>query len=145
MKISYFHSLDQISNTLVGYGTPTSLETETSWRTFRNLHVKFALKQTGRVWWDARHHSNLVLGNKTVLRLCQLYKSSSNSLQPKNSYTYATRHTHPRQIWNIPGHSSQFLNSFFPRTINEWNKLTFDFVSCTNIGSFKCHLYHQLY
>ena len=88
---------------------------------------------------------------RKVLRLCQLYKLIENNsnlhLIPSNqrSHTYATRHTHPRQIWNIPGHSSQFLNSFFPRTINEWNTLTPDIVSCTSIDSFKQHLYRHMY
>ena len=88
---------------------------------------------------------------RKALRLCQLYKLIENNanlqLIPTNQRThaYATRHIHPRQLWNIPGHSSQFLNSFFPRTISEWNLLTSDIVSCTSIGSFKYHLYHHLY
>ena len=78
---------------------------------------------------------------RKALRLCLLYKlidrnNSIPQITPINwqSRPYETRYTHSRQLSNLTGHSSQFLNSFFPCTINEWNNLSSDIiVSCTNI------------
>ena len=33
-----------------------------------------------------------------------------------------------------------FKFSFFPRTINEWNSVSWDIVSATSVGSFKSKL-----
>ena len=81
---------------------------------------------------------------RKALRLCLLYKLiDHNSSTPQitsinwRSCPYETRLNHSRQLHYQTGHSSQYLNSFFPRTINEWNKLSNDIVSCTNVGSFK--------
>ena len=78
---------------------------------------------------------------RKALRLCLLYKlidrnNSIPQITPINwrSCPYEMRYTHSRQLSNLTGHSSQF-NSFFPCTINEWNNLSNDIVSCTNILS----------
>ena len=85
---------------------------------------------------------------RKALRLCLLYKlidrnNSIPQITPINwrSCPYETRYTHSKQLSNLTGHSSQFLNSFFPCTITEWNNLSNDIVSCTNISSFKTKLY----
>ena len=89
---------------------------------------------------------------RKALRLCLLYKlidcnNSIPQITPINwrSCPYEMRYTHSRQLSNLTGHSSQFLNSFFLCTINEWNNLSNDIVSCTNISSFKTKLYQFMF
>ena len=119
---------------------------------------KFACKICVKDWhldyeeMLSRLHIPRLDTRRKALRLCLLYKLiDHNSSTPQittinwRSCPYETRLNHSRQLHYQTGHSSQYLNSFFPRTINEWNKLSNDIVSCSNVGSFKTKLYQFMF
>ena len=101
--------------------------------------------------WHTDYHTLLdglhiptLEARRKAMRLCFLYKLIDNNTQilptSQRNCPYTTCSTHSRQLENIC-HSSQYLNSYFPQTITDWNNLPASIVSCQNIVSFKCQLY----
>ena len=74
----------------------------------------------------------------------KLVQTDSSEIVPlvPRSCCYTTRFTHSKQLCNLSGHSAQYLNSFFPNTINLWNNLSSDVVSLP-LHSFKNHIYNN--
>jgi hypothetical protein len=48
-----------------------------------------------------------------------------------------TRSNHPHKFNHVQASTNQFKNSFFPRTIVDWNRLTEDTVCSSSVDSFK--------
>ena len=100
------------------------------------------------LWMRSPLLNNMIF-KKLSQRLCFMYKLIDNNTQilPTNqrSCPYTTRSTHSKQLENISCHSSQYLNSYFPQTITDWNNLPASIVSCHNIVSFKYQLYKFMF
>ena len=85
---------------------------------------------------------------RKALKLCLMYKLVEYetpkvvTLNPRLCL-YDTRYNHSKQLSSLSGHTSQYLNSFFPSTINLWNELSSDVVSLP-FPTFKRHIYNNI-
>lgn len=74
-------------------------------------------------------------------RLCMLYRISNGLAAVKSTQLkqqpHRARRTHPLTFDRIPCRADYRLNSFFPRTVRDWNALPTEVVSATSLGSFK--------
>ena len=118
---------------------------------------KFACRVCSKNWHtdyqnllDTLHIPRLEARRK-AMRLCFLHRliDNNSNLQilptSQRSCPYVTRSTHPRQLESISGHSAQYLNSFFPKTITDWNALPSIIISCNSFSNFKSQLYKFMF
>ena len=112
---------------------------------------KFACKVCLKTWnttydemLDTLNFQKLEQRRK-ALKLCLMYKLvETNAPVPVPLTTrpclHDTRRTHSKQLSSLSGHTAQFFNSFFPNTINLWNKLSIEEVS-SPYPTFKRNVY----
>ena len=107
--------------------------------------VRFALNNYRRessvsdmlstIGWDTLEH------RRKVARLCHMFKFYDSSrpdieniiLRPN----YIGRNDHPKKIRRIQSRLLPYHNSFFPKTIREWNQLSVDLVTKETVNDFK--------
>ena len=80
-------------------------------------------------------------------RLVLLYKIVNNlvAIPPDKHLAFKTskynlRQNHSKQIVTKESDVNSYKNSFFPRTIIDWNKLSEKEVNCQSLDSFKAEL-----
>jgi hypothetical protein len=86
---------------------------------------------------------------REIARLCQLYQIhhgespvSSNRLQPRDT-RYSSRHFTIHAYKVIETRTTRYQNSFFPRTIRNWNRLPLNLTSQPSLEHFKNSLIHN--
>ena len=113
-----------------------------------SLQYNAALAITGAIRGTSRDKLYHELGlehlssRRWYKRLCLFYKIIKNksptylyNIIPKFRGHHNTRNNH--FISNFFCHTDYFSNSFFPYTINEWNKLDISIIESTSISSFR--------
>uniref|UniRef100_A0A224YVX5 Endonuclease/reverse transcriptase n=1 Tax=Rhipicephalus zambeziensis TaxID=60191 RepID=A0A224YVX5_9ACAR len=55
----------------------------------------------------------------------------------------STRSEHPKKLKEYSCKTKAFKNSFFPRTVTNWNALSADLINCATVQSFMANLKHQ--
>ena len=77
---------------------------------------------------------------RRTAQLGMLYKISSGLAAVKcpllKKQPPRARRTHTTTFERIPSRADNRLNSFFPRTVRDWNTLPLEMVSCPFIGAF---------
>lgn len=116
---------------------------------------RFALRVCLKSWSADREHlysqSRIpaLVDRRKQARLCHMYKIVNDQTDfPEaplqyRAINFVTRSSHSQQLRNIAARTSQYQNSFFPRTIAQWNSLPQNLVNSSFI-TFKSHLnlYH---
>ena len=116
---------------------------------------RFALRVCLKSWsTDQEHLYSLsripaLVDRRKQARLCHMYKIVNDQTDfPEaplqyRAINFVTRSSHSQQLRNIAARTSQYQNSFFPRTIAQWNSLPQNLVNSSFI-TFKSHLnlYH---
>jgi len=94
--------------------------------------------------WDSLQH------RRYLARLMMLFKISNSIVEvPENPLVHSDARTRgTNRFYQIPASSTIYKNSFFPRTIRDWNLLPAEVTNCQTLGSFRakvvtlkpCHL-----
>lgn len=132
----------------VVYDQPSN---QTFVKKLERYQYKAALAITGAIQGTSRDKLYQELGleslesRRYIRRLCLFYKiyynqspTYLNHIIPIRNSTYITRNS--TSIPQIPNRSQYFRNSFFPYTINEWNKLDPSIQNIQTLASFKSSL-----
>lgn len=113
---------------------------------------RFALRVCLKSWTTDREHlysqSHIPAldDRRKQARLCHMYKIVNDLTDfPEAPFqfraiNFVTRFSHDQQLRNIAARTSQYQNSFFPRTIAQWNSLPADIVNSSSFFTFKTHL-----
>ena len=112
-------------------------------------HKEFALRMCTRSW-DSDYEQLLVATNLESLEyrrsqasLCHLFKIVRGTTEfvdapvTRRVFSYNSRSS-AKQVLCMPRpKTTSYQHSFFPKTINRWNKLPEEVTNCTSIDSFK--------
>ena len=100
------------------------------------------MKCCKKIGWDTLEN------RRKIARLCLMYKffHKDSKIDVEDIILkpcYIGRNDHSKKIRRIQSRLLPYHNSFFPKTIREWNTLSDGIVQAATIGDFKKMLHHS--
>ena len=115
---------------------------------------RFALKMFPKNWsldhYQLHQRSKVppLANRQCKARLCHLFRIVNDLCDNVNpdapvqqrKIVYSNMQANPLQLSNMQARTTQFYNSYFPKTITLWNSLPISFLSSPSINFFKAGL-----